>query len=332
MASMETRRLEVLVALARHGSMRNVADALGTTTSTVSQQLSALAREAGTPLLEPLGRGVRLTPAGRRLAERAVDILASVEAATAELDPRAEPAGTVRVAGFATAVRKVLMPIVGDLARIHPEVRIDVREHEPAEALALLSSDAVDLALTYDYNLAPDASAAGFESTPLWSTPWSLGVPADVAAAIGPARRSNPGEWPLPAPDLFHRLRDADWIGNSRNSADEEVLRLVSSMAGFEIRVRHQADSLELVEDLIIAGMGVGLLPADRTPRPGVALLPLANPDLRMRAYARTRRGGGAWPAAAAVLELVRERARNAAGDADQEAQPPKGAPASSAF
>ncbi|MFJ6028405.1 LysR family transcriptional regulator [Pseudarthrobacter sp. NPDC092424] len=328
---METRRLEVLVAFARHGSMRNVADILATTTSTVSQQLSALAREVGTPLLEPAGRGVRLTPAGRRLAERAVDILASVEAATAELDPRTEPAGTVRVAGFATAVRKVLMPIVGDLARIHPEVRIDVREHEPAEALGLLAADAVDLALTYDYNLAPDGSAADFESTRLWSTPWSLGVPAGAAAAQGTLVRSAPGERPLPAPDLFRSLRDADWIGNSRNSADEEVLRLVSSMAGFEIRVRHQADSLELVEDLIIAGMGVGLLPADRAPREGVALLPLISPDLRMRAYARTRRGGGAWPAAAAVLRLVRERARNAAGDNAEEAPARGGAPASSA-
>lgn len=322
---MDTRRLEVLVALARHGSMRNVADSMGTTTSTVSQQLSALAREVGRPLLEPVGRGVRLTPAGRRLAERAAGILAAVDAATAELDPCAEPAGTVRVAGFATAVRKVLMPIVGNLARTHPEVRIDVREHEPAEALALLGADAVDLALTYDYNLAPDGSAAGFESTPLWSTPWSLGVPAGSQAGL----RARPGT--LPAPDLFRSFHEADWIGNSRNSADEEVLRLVSSMAGFEIRVRHQADSLELVEDLIIAGMGVGLLPADRTPREGVALLPLTSPDLRMRAYARTRQGGSAWPAAAAVLKLVRERAREAAGDVAEEAPARRGAPALSA-
>ena len=55
--------------------MRNVADTLGTTTSTVSQQIAALAREAGTPMLQPAGRGVRLTPAGRRLADHAVTIL-----------------------------------------------------------------------------------------------------------------------------------------------------------------------------------------------------------------------------------------------------------------
>ena len=77
---------------------------LAVTTSTVSQQIAALAREVGTPLVEPEGRRVRLTPAGRRLADHAVTILAAIEAARLDLDPSAEPAGTVRVAAFATAV------------------------------------------------------------------------------------------------------------------------------------------------------------------------------------------------------------------------------------
>ncbi|TLM81875.1 LysR family transcriptional regulator [Pseudarthrobacter sp. NamE2] len=289
---METRSLEVLLELARQGSMRNVADSLGTTTSTVSQQIAALARETGTSLLEPAGRGVRLTPAGRRLVDHAVTILAAVGAATAELDPEAEPEGTVRVAGFATAVRKVLMPVVGILAGTHPRVKIEVREHEPAEALALLAADAVDLALTYDYNLAPDSNGSTYDSLHLWSTPWSLGMP-EAAAVRGTA------------PEVFRLLKDSDWIGNSRNRADEEVLRLISSMAGFEPRIRHQADSLDLVEDLILAGMGIGLLPADWQPRNGVALIPLREPEVVVRAYARTRHGNNRWPALAAVLAGV---------------------------
>ena len=88
---METRRLELLAELSRLGSMRAVADALGTTTSTVSQQIAVLGREMGTPLIEPAGRRVRLTPAGRRLAEHAVTILAAVEAAQLDLGPQAEP-------------------------------------------------------------------------------------------------------------------------------------------------------------------------------------------------------------------------------------------------
>jgi DNA-binding transcriptional LysR family regulator len=299
---METRRLEILLELARQGSMRHVADTLGTTTSTVSQQIAALARETGTPLLEQVGRGVRLTPAGRRLADHAVTILAAVDAATAELDPAAEPAGTVRVAGFATAVRKILMPVAFDLAGSHPDVKIEVREHEPAEALALLAADAVDIALTYDYNLAPDSSGSGVESLHLWSTPWSLGIPEGAALPQGSA------------PDVFRSFQDHDWIGNSRNQADEEVLRLISSMAGFEPQMRHQADSLNLVEDLILAGMGIGLLPADWEPRRGVTLVPLADPAVVVRAYARTRRGNNRWPALAAVLSHIESKAADLPG------------------
>ena len=88
---MDTPRLAWLLALSRLGSMRKVADAFGFTRSTVSQQIAALAKVAGEQLIEPDGRRVRLTPAGRRLADHAVTILAAVDAARLDLDPEAEP-------------------------------------------------------------------------------------------------------------------------------------------------------------------------------------------------------------------------------------------------
>src|SRR6476469_1232452 len=100
MTAMEPRRLELLLELSRQGSMAAVSDTLGVTTSTVSQQIAALAREVGTPLIEPDGRRVRLTPAGRRLAAHAVTVLAAIEAARLDLDPDAEPLGVVKVAAF----------------------------------------------------------------------------------------------------------------------------------------------------------------------------------------------------------------------------------------
>ena len=291
---METRRLAVLLELSRLGSMREVAEELGTTTSTVSQQISALAREAGTPLVEPDGRRVRLTPAGRRLAEHAVTILAAVEAARLDLDPRSEPAGTVRVAGFATAVRSTLLPVLHELSRVHPAVRLLVREHEPGEAHGLLRTDDVDLALTYDYDLAPADLDLTVESTPLWTARWGLGVPADDAEDIDDARA------------VFARFADRDWIVNSRNTADADVVRTIASMAGFEPRVTHRADSLELVQDLIASGLGVGLLPADAPTRPEVVTLPLSDPEVRLRAYAVVRRGRSSWPPLALVLSRIR--------------------------
>jgi DNA-binding transcriptional LysR family regulator len=292
--AVETRRLQLLVELARLGSMRAVAEALDTNTSTVSQQIAVLARETGAVLVEPAGRRVRLTPAGRRLAEHAVTILASVEAARADLDPAAEPTGTLRVAGFATAIRRSMLPIVAELAGRHPRLRMIMYEHEPSEIFALLAADEVDLGLPYDYNLAPLTLDPALESTPLWSTPWALGVPA---AAVAPASGDSLA--------VFAAFSDHDWIGNSRNQADEHVVRTLGAMAGFEPRVAHQADSLDLVEDLILAGLGAGMLPADRTPRPGVRLLPLTSPDVRLRSYAVVRRGRWTWPPLTLLLDML---------------------------
>lgn len=292
---MDTRRLQFLLELSRHGSMRAVADVLGTTTSTVSQQIAVLAKETGAPLLEPDGRRVRLTPAGRRLAEHAVTILAAVEAARADLDPHAEPAGTVRVAGFATAVRRSVLPAAAVLAAHHPRVELRISEYEPHEAFAALLADDIDLALTYDYDLAPAVTDPAVTVSPLWTARWSLAVPAADAA-----RFESTGA-------VFEAFRDHGWIVNSRNSADEDVIRRLASTARFTPRVTHRADSLELVEDLITTGPApaVGLLPADRTTKPGVALLPLTGPEVRQRAFACTRRGREVWPPLALVLGLL---------------------------
>src|SRR3978361_2092051 len=131
---MDPRRLELLLELSRLGSMAAVAEVMHVTTSTVSQQIAVLAREAGVDLLEPDGRRVGLTPAGRRLADHAVTVLAAIEAARADLDPGATPSGDVRVGAFATAVRNTLLPVVGSLAADPPDVRLRMLDQEPFEA------------------------------------------------------------------------------------------------------------------------------------------------------------------------------------------------------
>jgi DNA-binding transcriptional LysR family regulator len=104
---------------------------------------------------------------------------------------------------------------------------------------------------------------------------------------------------------VFERFRGSDWIVNSRGAADEVAVRTIASLAGFEPRIAHRADSLELVQDLIVAGLGVGLLPSDEPVRDGVRLLALRDPDLAMRAYAVVRRGRATWPPLALALDLL---------------------------
>ena len=172
---------------------------------------------------------------------------------------------------------------------------LHIHEHEPAEALGLLADDETDLALVYDYNLAPATFHRGLAIRSLGSTRWSLGVPSD------------PGRGPGTAPEAFGRFRDHDWIVNSRNTADDEVIRVLGSLAGFEPRVAHRADSLELVQDMIVAGLGVGLLPAGQPAMKGMTLQPLHHPRVMLRAYAAIRRGRSAWPPLALILDLIQQ-------------------------
>jgi DNA-binding transcriptional LysR family regulator len=126
---------------------------------------------------------------------------------------------------------------------------------------------------------------------PLWEVPWGLGVPAA-------GRRTGK------TTDLSD-YADSDWIVNSRNTADEEVVRTLASLVGFTPRVVHRIDSLELVEDLIDAGRGVGVLPLDYPTTRRVRVLSLADPGARLRAFAVVRRGREAWPPLRLVLDRL---------------------------
>jgi DNA-binding transcriptional LysR family regulator len=128
------------------------------------------------------------------------------------------------------------------------------------------------------------------ESIALWSVPWGLGVPD--ATPDGPAHIAD--------------YADRTWIVNSRNTADEAAVRTLASLAGFVPRIAHEIDSLELVEDLIIAGYGVGLLPIGRPTSAGVKVLSLSEPKAVLTAYAVTRRGRATWPPLRTVLDRMR--------------------------
>src|SRR6202142_2698123 len=72
---LDVTRLRVLVAVARHGSVTAAAHALNYAQPSVSHHLSRLEAETGTKLVQRAGRGIRLTDAGRLLAERATEVI-----------------------------------------------------------------------------------------------------------------------------------------------------------------------------------------------------------------------------------------------------------------
>src|SRR5437660_2610896 len=107
----DVRRLAVLHELHRCGTVTAAAAALNLTPSAVSQQLAALGRQVGVPLVESHGRRLQLTGAGMALVEHAELVLCQLEKAETELRAlRAGETGVVTVGAFPTAINGLAIP------------------------------------------------------------------------------------------------------------------------------------------------------------------------------------------------------------------------------
>jgi molybdenum-dependent DNA-binding transcriptional regulator ModE len=137
----DVRRLRALREVADRGTIAAAADALHLTPSAVSQQLAALAGDAGTPVVEREGRGVRLTPAAAVLLRHADALLAQVERLDVDLDAhRRGELGELRVAGFATSLRGLVAPAAARLRETAPGVRLRICEADTTSTSSSPSS------------------------------------------------------------------------------------------------------------------------------------------------------------------------------------------------
>ncbi|MVU78875.1 LysR family transcriptional regulator [Nocardia sp. ET3-3] len=292
---LDVRRLRLLRELAHRKTIAAVADALTYTPSAVSQQLTALEREAGVPLLERTGRSVTLTPAALRLVEHAETILAVLETATAELaSARSELTGSLRIGAFPTAVHTIVSPALVALSRDHPLLELLVTELDPAAAPAALRAETLDIALLQEYDYVPLAPEPGLDTEPLFEEVIHLAT-------------LEPG--PLAAQS------DCPWIAGTPGTLCHEMTVRACLAAGFTPRIRHHADDFGTVLALVGAGQGVALVPdlGVLSVPAGVTLTALPTHRRTRLAY---RRGTGAHPIVAAARAALHAAATDRAAGA----------------
>jgi molybdate transport repressor ModE-like protein len=149
---LDVTRLRVLVAIARHGSVTAAARALNYAQPSISHHIARLEAETGARLLERAGRGVRLTEAGRMLAERAEEIIGRLDAAEAELAAHVGlREGRVRLAAFPSALGTLVPAAAARLEAETPGLDLRLTEAEPPEALRMLRAGYVDVALVFQH-------------------------------------------------------------------------------------------------------------------------------------------------------------------------------------
>ncbi len=299
---LDVRRLRLLRELAERGTVTAVAHALSYTPSAVSQQLAALERDAGVPLLERVGRGVQLTDAGRRLVAHADVVLARLEEAEADLEAvSGRVGGRVRIATFQTAAHALVLPAMRPLEERYPELVCQVVQAEAEDALPSLRLGDVDVVLGEEYEHAPRQRDPALEYRDLCRDELVFAVPEGHPAA---------GQDTI----SFADLAGYEWAGGEVDTAWHDMLvRACRSLGGFEPDIRHFVDDVQLILGLVGATGAVALVPlmgwsATVT---GVVVRPASEPDLHRRIFTAVRRGTGDRPAQVAVREALAERARS---------------------
>jgi DNA-binding transcriptional LysR family regulator len=276
---LDVTRLRVLVAVARCGSVTAAARALNYAQPSVSHHLARLEAETGTKLIQRAGRGIRLTDAGRLLAERAAEVIGRLDAAENELAAYTGlRAGRLRLAAFPSALGTIV-PAAAALLREHqPGVDLRLTEAEPPEALRMLRAGYVDVALVFRYSEDKSESADpdeeednGIDLTEGLRERLLLTEPVHLVTS---AHSAAPGE-AEPSADLAGYARHRWIAGCDRCRAN--LLRQCA-LAGFTPKIAFTTDDYIAVQALVAADLGVSTLPAlclRAARHPGIRTVPL---------------------------------------------------------
>jgi DNA-binding transcriptional LysR family regulator len=322
---LDVTRLRVLVAVARCGSVTAAARALNYAQPSVSHHLARLEAETGTKLIQRAGRGIRLTDAGRLLAERAAEVIGRLDAAENELAAYTGlRAGRLRLAAFPSALGTIV-PAAGAMLREHqPGVDLRLTEAEPPEALRMLRAGYVDVALVFRYSgEEPEAAGddkgedrdTGIDRTEGLRERLVLTEPVHlVVSAQGAAAGAAPGAVPgaasgetEPSAELAGYARHRWIAGCDRCRAN--LLRQCA-LAGFTPKIAFTTDDYVAVQALVAADLGVSTLPAlclRAARHPGIRTVPL--PGARRYVFAVRYGDPPDPPAVKLLMEVLRTAA-----------------------
>lgn len=320
---LDVRRLRVLREVAAQGSFSAAAESLAYTQSAVSQQISALEKEAGARLIDRSARGASLTEAGRALMVHADAILGRLADAEAELEAIVGVrGGRLRISTFATAGATIMPKAITVFRHRHPGVELTLGPVEPDDGIAALRAGDVDIALTVDNPSQPRSDAGDFDFVHLLDDPMYLMVGTDHPLAERPNL-------------CLSDLAEEEWIlGSTSRCPDGRILLRACQEAGFEPRIAFHSDDYLAVQGFVASGFGVSLIPdlGLIAVRDDVVVRSLEGAVPYRTVHAATLSGSWTSPAKQAMLDVLSEvsaefaQVRAATSRVTERAEPQSGA------
>ncbi len=295
-------RLRILLSVAETGSLTDSAADLMMSVSAISQQMSKLEKELKIPLMERLPRGVRLTDAGRSLAEHALKIDRNISAALAEIENyRKLNQGKVRISTFPTFAASVMPEIIRLYRMRHPNIEIEVKSTRQQAILDSLLRRETEVATLWDYPWLP-FSHADLKLTPLMVEPTMLLVPKEHR--LSSRKIVDMGE-----------LEQEKWITREDHPV-ASVLETICQNAGFKPNIAMLTNDYQELQGMVSAGIGLALAPklAVMNPNPSVKVIKIKNNPAPRRIFLARHAHGMISPSTHEVVKIFGEIAPQFSG------------------
>lgn len=240
---MNLNQLRVFRAVIEEGSITRAARSLRISQPAVSKQLAELEAALGTPLVDRLPRGIRLTEAGELLREHVRRIFQEERAAELAL---AEFLGLRQgqlSVGASTTVGSYLVPrVFGDFRALHPNVALELRVGNTRDIQSHVLEGEHDVGLTEGFATsdALDIEVLSYDEMVL------ITAPGDTLSRV----QSIPAE----------RLATLPFIVRERGSGTRDVIEAALYEHGVNLRPVMTLGSTEAVKTAVARGLGVAMV------------------------------------------------------------------------
>lgn len=237
--------LRLFVAAADTGSITAGAERIGLALASASARIRGMEHQSGAQLFTRERRGSRLTPAGEVMLHHARRVLQQMERMRGDLGEYARGIkGRVRLLANTAAVGEFLPEVLAGFLAEHSQVDLELDERPSAEIVQLIADERADLGVAADH-----ANFTGLTTFPFCCD--------RLVLAVAPGHPLY-GREQIAFVDALH----SEFIGLTADSALQQHLAQQASRAGGRMRIRAQVRGLDTLCRMVMAGVGVAVVPA----------------------------------------------------------------------
>ena len=298
---MDLIKLKTFLTVARLGSFTRAAEALFLTQPAVSLQIKDLENEYRTPLLERVGRTVRLTPAGQELMPYVEAILESAKQSHEALEGmRNSTAGRVRIGATGLSGVHMLPELIAEFMDHCPECHIDVVLNYALQLRRMILTNDLDLGIM-------GSDQGGLREPSLLEQPLvrdEVVVVVDAAHRLAARKSVDPGE-----------LAEEKIIMPPRTALTRKIVDLSLRKKGLVLNVEFEISRATLIKRMVEQKLGISLLCRSEIRREVEAGwlrgIPLAGVRIPRNVIVVYHRDKPLSPALSSFIEFLSQRRRH---------------------